>query len=197
MPPGEIPVWLRLDGRLRGASPHGAAASAALRNVVDPRTGKGCGEAHGKMRRLLGDYVWEAAILGFSRARRVVDGREGLLLIAERQEGLVEAQAALEEARRKLKAEAGKGGKNGQGEEGRAKGEGEKEALRAIKRRLPMGGGEGGGEGEGRGMKRQRRAERVPVRIEGRAFWYAEVSVGVLRVCVCVLPMLGMRWEGH
>jgi hypothetical protein len=197
-----MPVWLQLDGRLRGAGIGGAAggdgggrdagSSVEVRSVIDPRTGKGCGEAHGKMKRLLGDLIWKAVILGFGRARGARDGREGLLLIAERREGL-EALAAAEAARRQAKP--------GKAEGTPADGGGAAASARAASRpqsgalkRRQSGASELGMDGEGRPSKAQRRAERIPVSVDRDSFWYSQVGVSCLWGDLCMQTRLSGGW---
>jgi hypothetical protein len=165
LPRPRVPVWLQLDGRLHGCRPR-EPAFGELRSVVDPRTGKGCGEVHGKLARLLGDLVWGGVILGFSRVERVADGASGLLLLAQRRAGLEAAAAAAEaEKRKRAEERAALGGGGGGG------------GAAAPKKRsaVAMGGGASSGAGgSGPAAKRLRRAERVPLVMEGASFWYLE-----------------------
>jgi hypothetical protein len=165
-------IWLRLDGRLHNCSAHNPALGD-VKSEVDPRTGKPCGKLSGAMTRLLGGLAWRAVLLGYSRAVRAADGREGLLLIAERRDGLEAAAAAAAEAQMK---------------------------KQQAKRERGASGGVGGGptakrpRREGGGMERRlslgKRADHVPCRITGPSFVYVEVRVGSGFFC---LSTLGMR----
>jgi len=179
LPLRNIPVWLQLDGRLHGCSAR-EPARAELRSVVDPRTGKGCGEVHGKMRKLSADLLWRAVLRGFSRVRRRADGADGLLLIAERREGLDALRAAAAAAQQHGRQQQGGAQPPGQRAEG-------------LKRRRSSLGG--GGEGP-HPLKLLKRAERTPATITGDSFWYSEVrwpvggvdAVG-LRLVVVMVPL--------
>jgi hypothetical protein len=168
-----LPVWLQLDGRLHGCRPR-EPALCELRSVVDPRTGKGCGEVHGRLRRLVGDLEWAAVLLGFSRVTRAADGQDGLLLIAERRGGLQAAAAAADAAkRRRAEERTAGGGGDGGGDAAAAAGLKKRPASEALGDAAAAGGGAGG---IGFGAKRLRRAVPVPLVIDGPFFWYLEVG---------------------